>query len=333
MNSYDRYMGMIKCQQVDIIPRTPILMHWAADYIHAPYSDFAADFNVMTASKLKLADDFGIDIVDVMSDPYRETTAFGGVIEYRPDTTPKCVKAPLENGKNINGLSKPDINTSERLVNAIKAIETYRSKIGKRIAITGWVEGPAAEAADLRGVENFLLDLMDDAAFCRELMTVCNDTAIQFASAQIKAGADTIGIGDAITSQVSLKVYETQIFPREKELVESIHQAGGLVRLHICGDINRLLPFIGQLGVDVLDCDYMVDMKLARKYMGDKCVLAGNIDPVSGVLQGNPKSIQEFFVNLYKEIGTPFFVNGGCEIPRGTPLENLYALCEPILLI
>jgi len=80
---------MVKRQPVDIVPRIPILMHYAADYISASYAEFAADYRVMTESKLKLADDFGIDIVDVMSDPYRETTAFGGRIEYRPDTTPK----------------------------------------------------------------------------------------------------------------------------------------------------------------------------------------------------------------------------------------------------
>lgn len=330
MNSYERYLGMVKRQPVDIVPRIPILMHYAADYIRASYAEFAADYRVMTESKLKLADDFGIDIVDVMSDPYRETTAFGGRIEYRPDTTPKCVKAPLQEHKSLTGLSTPDIKTSECLVNVIRAIETYQSKAGRRIAITGWVEGPAAEAADLRGVENFLMDLMDDAAYCDELMAVCNQTAIQFASAQVKAGADTIGVGDAIASQVSLRVYETQIFPREKELVDGIHRAGGLVRLHICGDINRLLPLIGQLGVDILDCDYMVDMRMARKYVGDRCVLAGNVNPVAGVLNGNPQSIRRFFVNLYREIGAPFFVNAGCEIPRGTPIENIRALCEPI---
>lgn len=330
MNSYERYLGMVRGQKVDIVPRIPILMHFAADYINAAYSDFAADYQVMTAAKLKLAEAFDFDLVDIMSDPYRETTAFGGQIEYRPDTTPKCIKAPLGDAKDLRQLQIPEINTSERLSNAVKAIEAYKVRAWKQYSITGWVEGPAAEAADLRGVENFLLDLMDDPAYCSELMTICIETAVKFATAQIKAGADTIGVGDAIASQVSTRVYNKLIFPKEKKLVDGIHQAGGLVRLHICGDINRLLPSIGRLGVDILDCDYMVDMRSARKYMGNDCVLTGNIDPVSGVLQGNPKTIRHFFIDLYKEIGAPFFVNAGCEIPRGTPTENLKALCEPI---
>jgi MtaA/CmuA family methyltransferase len=224
----------------------------------------------------------------------------------------------------------PNINTSERLVNAIKAIEEFSSKARNIYSINGWVEGPAAEAADLRGVENFLIDLLDDPAYSSELMSICNETAIKFAEAQIKAGADTIGIGDAIASQISLKVYEEQILPKEKELVDGIHRAGGLVRLHICGDINRFLPLLGHLGVDIIDCDHMVNMTDARKYMGNRCALAGNIDPVSGLLNGSPTKIRQYYQDLYSQVGNPFFINAGCEIPRGTPNENLKALCEPI---
>ena len=69
--------------------------------------------------------------------------------------------------------------------------------------------------------------------------------------AQIAAGADTIGIGDAIASQVSPDIYDRLIQPREKKLVRAIQAAGGLVRLHICGNITHLLAGIADLGVNI----------------------------------------------------------------------------------
>jgi uroporphyrinogen decarboxylase len=33
----------------------------------------------------------------------------------------------------------------------------------------------------------------------------------------------------------------------------------------------------------------------------------------------------------YESAGNPYMVNAGCEIPSGTPPENLRALCEPTL--
>lgn len=329
MNSYERYMGMIKGERVDFVPRIPILMHYAARYIKASYADFAGDFRVMFEANKRLIEDFGFEQLDVMSDPYRETSAFGGQITYSETTVPRCT-APLADSKDLTLLTRPDPLTSERMKNGIDCIDEYKKFGFKKYSITGWVEGPAAEAADLRGVETFLMDMIDDGAFARELMDVCVDAGIDFAKAQIDAGCDTIGVGDAIASQVSADLYERLILPDEKRLIKGIQAAGGLVRLHICGDINHLLPYIAELGVDIIDCDWQVDMKNARETLGPKVVLAGNLDPVEAVMRSTPEKIRRDLRAVYEQVGDPWFVNAGCEIPPDTPAENLRALCEPV---
>jgi uroporphyrinogen decarboxylase len=35
-------------------------------------------------------------------------------------------------------------------------------------------------------------------------------------------------------------------------------------------------------------------------------------------------------LRTYAEVGNPYMVNAGCEIPPGTPPANLKALCEPV---
>jgi uroporphyrinogen decarboxylase len=72
----------------------------------------------------------------------------------------------------------------------------------------GWVEGPAAEAADIRRLDNFYMDLVDESPDLRRLMEICVDVALDFARIQVAAGAETIGIGDAAASQVSAELYE-----------------------------------------------------------------------------------------------------------------------------
>ena len=206
---------------------------------------------------------------------------------------------------------------------------TYKMRIGGRVSILGWIEGPAAEAADLRNVMNFLTDLMDDEGYSGALMDLCVETAIRFARAQVEAGADTIGIGDAIASQVSPPVYERLIQPSEKLLIGEVRKMGALVRLHICGNITHLLPGIAGLGVDILDLDHMVDMKLARQAVGAKVALAGNINPLT-VRSGAPQEIAAAIRQTYEAVGNPYLVNAGCEIPSGTPQENLLALCAKL---
>ena len=194
-------------------------------------------------------------------------------------------------------------------------------------SILGWVEGPAAEAADLRGVVNFMMDLIDDPAYAEALMDLCVEVGLDFARAQIEAGADTIGIGDAVASQVSPKIYNSLVLPREKRLVDGIKTAGAFVKLHICGNTTHLLPGIATLNVDLVDLDHMVDMQKAREVLGPDVVLTGNIDPVNGVRRGSPTSIRDAVKSTYVAVGNPYMVNAGCEIPSGTPVENLQALC------
>lgn len=333
MNSLQRYFGVVKGGRVDFLPRVPILMQYAAEYIGSNYGAFASDYRVLVEANRCCVEEFGIEQVSAISDPYRETHGFGAEIIYVKDGVPKCSHPPLEDGKDLASLPQPDPLKAERMLDRIKAIRSYKEKVAGEYSIMGWIEGPAAEAATLRRVHNFLIDLLDDEAFAAELMDVCVDVAIDFARAQVEAGADTIGIGDAIASQISPTLYERLIQPKEKRLVQAVKDMGAIARLHICGDITHLLPGIADLGIDIMDVDHLVDMKIVRRKLGESVVLTGNIDPANGVCFGNPASIRETILKTYKEVGNPYMVNAGCEIPSGTPEENLRALCEPVVTI
>ena len=91
---------------------------------------------------------------------------------------------------------------------------------------------------------------------------------LEFARAQVEAGADLIGVGDAAASLVGPQIYEEFVRPYEQRLVDGLHAMGTRVRLHICGNIRRILPGIGSLGCDMVDIDSMVPLDQARREMG-----------------------------------------------------------------
>jgi MtaA/CmuA family methyltransferase len=329
MNGYERYTGVIKGESVDYLPRIPILMQFAAEHIGSDYAAFASDYQVLVKANEQCAKDFGIDQLSCISDPYRETHGFGSAVEYIKNGPPRSTH-PLQLTKDLSVLAKPDPMSSDRMLDRVRAVEAYRQSFLGEYSILGWIEGPAAEAADLRDVTTFMIDLMDDHSFACELMDLCLEVGIAFARAQVDAGADTVGIGDAIVSQIDPDTYEKLIQPRQKRLVKAIQDMGASVKLHICGDITHLLPGISDLGVDVLDVDHMVDIATVRQAVGDRVAIAGNMDPVSIIRNGTPEEIGNAIANAYAQAGNPYMVNAGCEIPAGTPAGNLIALCEPI---
>ncbi|MBQ37079.1 MAG: uroporphyrinogen decarboxylase family protein [Candidatus Latescibacteria bacterium] len=329
LNGRARYLATVRGEAVDFLPRTPILMQYAAEHIGSDYAALAADHRVLTRANEVCAREFGMDQVSCISDSYRETQGFGAHIEYLTDGPPRSTH-PLQDHKDLSVLLKPDPLVSVRMLDRVQAARHYGAHLAQDFSVLGWVEGPAAEASDLRGVTPFLMDLLDDEAFVGDLMDLCTEVAIAFGRAQVEAGAETIGIGDAIASQVDPGTYERLIQPREKRLVGALQEAGALVKLHICGNTSHLLPGIADLGVDILDVDHMVSLRQVRDAVGEGLVLTGNLDPVEVMLKSSPGEIRDAVREAYGQVGNPYMVNAGCEIPSGTPVENLRALCEPV---
>lgn len=304
----------------------PILMYFAANYIGKTYGEFASDYNVLVEANLRCMDEFGLDMLGLISDPYRETSAFGAKIQYIPDGVPRCLNYVVQTIDDVVNLKIPDVYKTERTLDRIKAGEVLAQKTQGNIPVIGWIEGPLAEACDLAGVQNMMMQLMMDPDFANRLMDKCMFTAKDFAKAQIEAGCEIIGMGDAVCSQIDAETYETFVKERHKELIEYIHSLGGKIKLHICGDTNHLLPHYKDLDPDILDLDWQVDISHARSVLGEKVILAGNINPV--LVQD--KTRDEIFSLCHslveKHKNERFILSAGCEITVLTPSENLKAM-------
>lgn len=306
----------------------PILMYFAANFIGRTYGEFASDYKVLAEANLRCMEEFDFDMLGLISDPYRETSAFGAKIKYIPDGVPRCLNYVVETTDDITNLKNPDVYKSERTLDRIKAGELLSKKTQGNIPIIGWIEGPLAEACDLAGVQNIMMQLMMDPDFVNRLMDKCMITAKDFAKAQIEAGCEIIGMGDAVCSQIDTDTYNLYVKDRHKELIEYIHGLGGKIKLHICGDTNHLLSSYTELNLDILDLDWQVDIEHARSVVGNKVILAGNINPVL-VQDKTREEVYDLCRNLVqKNHSERFILSAGCEITVLTPPENLKAMSE-----
>ena len=84
-------------------------------------------------------------------------------------------------------------------------------------------------------------------------------------------------------------------------------------------------------GADIIDLDWMVDMKTAVSQFGDHVSFCGNFDPVAIMLQGTPEIVYEATRDCILQGGVRSFSAAGCEIPDGTPHENLHAQTRALL--
>lgn len=325
MNSYERFVARLKGQPVDRVPNFDILMTFAAHYIGQPLSRYYLDHRVLVDANLAVAADFGIDILQAISDPYREAADFGLEVEFPADGLPISRRPLIVEPEDLKKLVPPKPETGRRMSDRLEAIRRFREQAGGEIPIMGWVEGALAEACDLRGMSQVMLDLFDRPEWLTELLEICTEVAIAFARAQVEAGADIIGLGDAVCSQISPKMYRQFALPYEQRIFQAVHDMGAVARLHICGNTTRILPDMLQSGADIVDLDWMVDLEKAAQLAADRVALCGNFDPVAVMLQGTPEQVRAATLECVQKGGRRLFSAAGCEIPDGTPVENLLA--------
>lgn len=308
----------------------PITMMYAGDCLGVKYGQYAKDYRILVDAQLKTAEKFGIDHVSVISDPGREAGDCGAKVQWYEDQPPAIIEseALLVDKSVLLGLQPPNPWEGERMRDRILGVESLRKQVGSEVCVEGWVEGPCAEGADLRGINRLMVDFNDDPAFVKDLFEFVVSLAIQFARTQIEAGADIIGVGDAAASLVGPRIYNEYVLPYEKRLVEAIREAGAPVRLHICGNTRRILGSTAELGCGMTDVDYPVPLGEARKLMGPDRVIAGNLNPVKEVRDGSPETILKQLKSCHLEAGENYIVAAGCEIARGTPEANVLALAE-----
>ena len=328
MNGYERLLATFEGRPADHLPLMPITMMFAADQLGVKYGRYACDYRVLVEAQVLTAERFDFDYVSCISCPTREAADCGAAIHYFEDQPPAIDEtlSLLADKKALIGLKFPDPLGGGRMHDRIRAVELFRQRVSGQRLIEGWVEGPCAESADLRGINRLMLDFYDDPAFVGDLFEFVLEMAIRFAKLQIEAGTDIIGVGDAAASLVGPRIYDEFVWPYEKRLIDAIHALGGHARLHICGNTRRSLASIGKLGFDMVDLDWMVPVAQARREMGPGQVLAGNIDPVQVLRNGRPDSIIAAIAKCHREAVSSYIVGAGCEVPRDTPSENVQAL-------
>ena len=307
----------------------PILMHFAARYAGTTYGLFASDFRVLVNCNIRCFEDFSLDAVGLISDPYRETSAFGAEIYFPEDSVPRCRQPIVRSAEDALLLKNPDVYKAERTHDRIEGAREYRKRMGDRVPVIGWIEGPLAETCDLAGVSETLLNLMMEPDLVRILIDKTTATAKEFARAQVEAGCGIIGMGDAICSQISGEQYREFVKEKHLEIADYIHSLGAAVKIHICGDITHLLPDLRDVNPDILDLDWMVDMENAYGVLGNEIIRCGNLDPVRVIERQSKEELAAEVRELcMKEKGKRFILSGGCEITVNTPAENLSIMRE-----
>lgn len=303
---------------------TSIVCHGLMDACGVSFPEAHLDPQAMAELALAGHEVAGFDTVMPEYSVHQESAALGCQVDWGSrDRMPDAKNFPFADFSEIqvpeNLLEKP----SMRVV--LDALSILRRHVGGQVAIWGKVMGPWTLSYHMAGTQNFLLQVgMGEKEKVNRMLRQLMPVTIEFANAQLKAGADAVVLADHATGNlVGPYTYEEYLLPIHQEITAQI---GGPVILHVCGNCMDRLELFARSGVDAYHFEWQVDAKEAVRKIGGVISLVGNVNNPRALLQGTPEDVYEQ-VRYAIRAGVDI-IGPECAIPLATPLENLKAIVE-----
>lgn len=331
MNSYDRVMAAFELKEPDRVPVIPLVREWCFRQVGIPFSEVMTNVEKYVYSQLYSIKKFGYDVVHGLSAVNAESEAMGSVLGI-PFDGPPYLKVPAvqDYSTDLPKLKIPRPYKDGRLPLILEGIRRIKKAVEKEIAVMGYMQGCWRHTCMLRGINNAFLDTKKKPAELKKLLEIATESLIICGEAIAESGADIIQISDPTSSGdlISRKTFEEFSFPYLKTEIKAFKRMGVKTCLHICGNTNDRLDLMADLGPDAISIEEKVDLAQAKKLVGKRVCIVGNISPVNTLLSGTPDQvIAESKTAIEKAArGGGYILASGCGVPADTPGENIAAM-------
>ena len=332
MNSLQRCMAVLNGETPDMLPIIPQCFMLAVETAGMKISDVNKNGRKMAQAHIISQEKYGYDGCVIDFDDATIAEAVGAKVIFREDE-PAIVdeeQPVLKDLRDVYDMPIPDPLKSGRLCEWLEATRTLTDAIGDRVFVMGRADqGPFSIACLLRGSTQFMMDLLtEDKQLINDVLDYCRKISAVFAKAQKDAGAHATSIGDAFAGPnlISPEMYREFALKPEQRLTAEVQDYGIPFSIHICGNTNGIIQDMGTTGARILEVDWLLNKKEARKLVPADTVLMGNIDPSFPLVHGTPAEIETAVKNLIEATqGRRHIISSGCAMGRNTPPENFKA--------
>lgn len=192
--------------------------------------------------------------------------------------------------------------------------------------------------ARARGMEQVLMDLVDDSPVYLEIMQARFEFYYEMHRRMLEAAGGLIDfthVGDDLGNQrgpmIGLPIFERHFAAKYGQYFDMVHQHGARTMMHMCGCVERFLPRLIELGLDVYDVVQpttpAMDIAVLHERFGDRLTFCGSVCVQTTLAWGTPDDVEREVrcrLDLFPKGG--LFLGPTHAVQAGSPLENILAL-------
>ncbi len=204
---------------------------------------------------------------------------------------------------------------------------------GQELSVHGEIFSPFSQFLELLGCSRALPALLRDPGKSKACLQALVGGSIALGCGLAAHGADAILISSAYAGGgfISTHHYREFVLPYERCVIQGLKAAHDLpIYTHTCGKIGdrlELLAETGTDGIDTLDPPPLgtVELADAKRRIGQKLFIKGNMDPVNVIMKGTPGQVYEDALRCIAAAapGGGYILSSACSIPPYAPPENV----------
>ena len=258
-----------------------------------------------------------------------EAEAFGAEIAFFEDEVPAVIGALITDQAEAEALPVPPVGAGRTGV-YIDAIRLAKELITDRPVLAGAI-GPFSLAGRLVDVSEAMYLCYDEPELLHTLLDKCAAFSIAYIRALQAAGADGVVLAEPLAGLISPDQEREFSAPYVRRIAEAVQAEGFPVIYHNCGGYAYLMTdSFRENGCAAYHFGDCADMTRMLEGMGPDAVVMGNISPSAQFRRDTPESMADAVRALLARCGgyDNFIPSSGCDIPPGSPWENIDAFFD-----
>ncbi|MEJ2426916.1 MAG: uroporphyrinogen decarboxylase family protein [Candidatus Thiodiazotropha sp.] len=279
--SMERLLTAIAHREPDRVPLFLLTTLHGARELGVSIQDYFSRAEYVIEGQLRLLRKFRSDCLVPFFYSSVEIEAFGGETIFIADGPPNAGEPIIRRSEEIDRLESPRVTEHPCLRRVLEAVRGLREKVGDTVPILGIVISPFSLPIMQMGFASYIELIYQQPERFARLMQVNQRFCIEWANAQLAAGATVIGYADPMASTTNI--------PRELYLrtgyrlaTETLSRINGPTAVHLAS--GRGLPIAedlvttGTLAIGVSALENLADWKSA---VGDRLTLIGNLNGIA----------------------------------------------------
>jgi MtaA/CmuA family methyltransferase len=334
---WDIFKRAARGEKLDRIPMALIVdSPWIPGYLGIKHIDYYLDPEIWFEANLKVMREFP-DIIFIPSwwmeyGMAAEPSVLGAKIRFWPDNTPSEYHT-LYRLEDLDKLPAYDVESDAFAALTLHRIRSIRQRILDQGYILPMVtaRGPLCTAGFVRGITEFMMDLVENPEGAHRLIDLCTRVVIDWLKAQQKVmgdGVESIFILDDIVGFINEEYYLEFAHPYLKRICDAFPEEWVKV-YHNDAEVNACLDHLPDTGFNVLNWGKQRSITEVKRRVGSRMCLMGNVNPLEIAVRGTPAQVKEETLKVLEGAGGEgMILSVGGGVSPGMPRGNILAMLD-----